>query len=115
MKENVIAIKSHNFAVRIVRMYQYLCNNKHEFNLSKQVLRCGTSIGANVHEAIQAQSRRDFISKMNIALKEASETEYWLKLLFDTGYLSYHQYKSINSDCRELNRILIAIVRNSAE
>ena len=85
----------------------------HESVLSKQVLRSGTSIGANIHEAIQGQSRRDFASKMNIALKEASETEYWLRLLYETGYLSKKQFISINSDCSELNRILTSIVKNT--
>ena len=85
----------------------------HESVLSKQVLRSGTSIGANIHEAIQGQSRRDFASKMNIALKEASETEYWLRLLYETGYLSKKQFISINPDCSELNRILTSIVKNT--
>ena len=89
MKEdNIVAAKSKAFAVRIINLYKFLCNEKHEYVLSKQLLRCGTSIGANVKEAIRGQSKPDFASKMNIALKEASETEYWLELLFETDYLS---------------------------
>lgn len=110
---NVIVEKSKKFAVRIVRLYQYLVNDKKEYILSKQLLRCGTSIGANVHEAIRGVSKADFKNKMAIALKEASETEYWLQLLKDTEYLTGEQYLSINRDCSKLNKILISIVRNS--
>ena len=85
--DNIILSKSKAFAVRIVRLYQYLCNDKKEFVLSKQLLRSGTSIGANVKEAVRGQSKPDFISKMSIALKEAAETEYWLELLYETDYL----------------------------
>ncbi len=111
--ENVIVIKSKRFAVRVVRLYQYLVNDKKEYVLSKQLLRCGTSIGANVHEAIRGVSKADFKNKMAIALKEASETEYWLQLLYETDYLTEEQFLSINEDCSELNKILISIVRNS--
>ena len=83
--ENVIQTKSYTFAVRIVRLYQHLSAEKKEYVLSKQVLRCGTSIGANVEEAIGGQSRADFISKLGIAYKEASENSYWLRVLKDTG------------------------------
>ncbi|MBR1663160.1 MAG: four helix bundle protein [Ruminococcus sp.] len=113
MDENVIVIKSKRFAVRVVRLYQYLVNDKKEYVLSKQLLRCGTSIGANVHEAIRGVSKADFKNKMAIALKEASETEYWLQLLYETDYLTEEQFLSINEDCSELNKILISIVRNS--
>ncbi len=113
MKDNLIAGKSKQFAVRIIRLYQYLTENNREFVLSKQILRSGTSIGANVREAIQAQSRKDFIAKMQIALKEASETEYWLELLHETDYLSDKEYDSIAADCLEINKILTSIVKTS--
>ena len=112
-KDNVIAEKSMDFAVRIVKLYQYLSKEKQEGVMSRQLLRCGTSIGANVHEAIYAQSRNDFISKMSIALKEASETEYWLELLSRTDYLSDEQYRSISADCHEAAKLLISIVRST--
>ena len=111
--DNLIIIKSKAFAVRIIRMYQYLCDEKHEYVLSKQVLRSGTSIGANVKEAIRGQSRADFTAKMNIALKESSETEYWLELLHETDYLSNEHFSSIYTDCQELIRLLTAIVKSS--
>jgi four helix bundle protein len=115
MKDNVILTKSKQFAVRIVRLYQYLTANKKEFVLSKQLLRSGTSIGANVREASQAQSKKDFISKMQVALKEASETEYWLELLHETDYISEREYQNIATDCSELNKILISIVKSSRQ
>ena len=86
-KENVIVEKSKSFALRIIRLYRYLCGEKNEYILSKQLLRSGTSIGANVKEAIRGQSKADFYAKMNISLKEASETEYWLELLYESGYI----------------------------
>ena len=113
MKDNLIADKSKKFAIRIVKLYRYLTENNHEFVLSKQILRSGTSIGANVCEAIQAQSRKDFISKMQIALKEAGETKYWLELLHETEYLSDKEYESIAADCLEVNKILTAIIKTS--
>ncbi|MEE3429138.1 MAG: four helix bundle protein [Ruminococcus sp.] len=94
-------------------LFKHLSNDKKEFVLSKQVLRSGTSIGANISEAIQGQSKKDFLSKMNIALKEANETEYWLRLLKATGYLSENEYKSIYKDCIELEKLLISIVKTS--
>lgn len=112
---NVISDKSKAFAVRIVKLYQYLCADKKEFVLSKQLLRCGTSIGANVKEAIRGQSKPDFISKMSIALKEASETEYWLELLYETGFLDKKQFDSIYADNQELLKILTSIVKSSNE
>ena len=113
MSENVIFVKSKAFAIRNIRLYQYLTETKREFVLSKQLLKSGTSIGANVREALQAQSRKDFVSKMNIALKEAAESEYWLELLFETNYLSESEFTDIISDCREVNKLLIAIVKTS--
>lgn len=114
MKESIIGTKSFDFAVRIVRLYQYL-NDKHEFVMSKQVLRSGTSIGANVSEALEAQSKRDYISKMSIALKEASETIYWLKLLAATDYLTEQQYQSIYNDALEIKKILTAIIKTAKQ
>ena len=113
MSYNIIVSKSKAFAIRIIRLYQYLCNEKKEYVLAKQVLRSGTSIGANVREAQQGQSKRDFISKMSIALKEANETEYWLELLNETDYLSKDIYESLYNDCNELNKLLISIIKSS--
>lgn len=110
---NTILEKSMDFAVRIVRLYQYLCKEKKEFILSKQLLRSGTSVGANLREAKYAQSTNDFISKNSIALKEASETEYWLELLFRTGYLTEKEYNTIIADCSELVKMLTAIVKTT--
>ena len=115
MKESIIQDKSFEFAVRVVKLYQFLCTEKKEFMLSKQLLRSGTSIGANVSEALRGVSRRDFGNKMAIALKEASETEYWLKLLYATNYLNESQYESINTDCIEINKILNSIVKKTLE
>ena len=112
MKEsNVIVDKSMDFAVRIVKLYKYLKDTKSEYVLSKQVLRSGTSIGANVKEATRAQSKADFNTKMHIAMKEAVETEYWLELLEKTEYITKAQAESILSDCVELIKILIAITK----
>ena len=110
--ENVVKDKSMAFAVRIVRLYKYL-SEQHEFVMSKQVLRSGTSIGANVREAVYGQSKRDFVAKMSIALKEAAETEYWLELLHKTDYLQMEAYQSILADSQELCKLLTVIVRNS--
>ncbi len=116
MKENnPILQKSKAFAVRSVRLYQYLTEEKKEQVLSRQVLRSGTSIGANVKEAVRAQSTADFLSKMQIALKEASETEYWLELLTDTDYLSEKAADSLLNDCRELIKLLTSIIRTSKD
>ena len=113
MDENVIANKSLDFAVRIVNLYKYLAKEHSEYMMSKQLLRCGTSIGANVSEAQRGQSKADFTAKMHIALKEANETAYWLKLLHRTDYLAKEQYESMNHDIQELLGILIAICRTS--
>ena len=111
--ESIIERKSYSFSVRIIKLYKFLNTQKKEFVISKQLLRSGTSIGANVSEAEQAQSRLDFISKLNIALKEAHETKYWLSLLSDTGYLTEKQSKSILNDCIELEKILVSIINTS--
>ena len=111
--DNVIETKSFQFAIRIVNLYKYLCNSQKEFTLSKQLLRSGTSIGANVAEAQQAQSRPDFVSKLSIALKETTETKYWLRLLNATDYLSPAEFESIMSDCVEIEKILVSIIRTT--
>lgn len=113
MKENVVQVKSYDFAVRIVRLYQQLSSQKKEFVLSKQLLRCGTSIGANVEEAIGGQSRADFVAKMTIAYKEARESSYWLRLLKDTDYLNQADFDSIHTDAEELCRIITAIQKGT--
>lgn len=111
MKENVIAEKSKVFALRIIKLYRYLCEDKKEYILSKQLLRSGTSIGANVKEAIRGQSKPDFYAKMNISLKEASETEYWLELLHESDYIDDNGFESIYSDCQEIVKILVSITK----
>ena len=111
--DNVIETKSFNFAVRIINLYKYLTDKKSEYVLSKQLLRSGTSVGANVAEAEQAQSKPDFVSKMNIALKETAETKYWIKLLQATDYLSKEESNSILDDCVELEKILVKIIKSS--
>ena len=105
-KDKTAKQKSKHFAVRIVRLYQYLCSEKKEFVLSKQILRSGTSIGANLAESECAITKRDFLSKIYIALKECNETLYWLDLLQETGYLNPDEYLSIKSDCEEIRKML---------
>ena len=113
MEINIIAEKSFSFAIRIVKLYKLLSVEHNEYVISKQMLRCGTSIGANVSEAQNAQSRADFLSKMNIALKETTETKYWLRLLHATEYLPDVAFQSIFSDCVEIERILVSIVKST--
>jgi four helix bundle protein len=113
MRENVILMKTMNFAVRIVKLYKFLCDEKKEYILSKQLLRSGTSIGANAHEAHNGQTTKDFLAKMYIALKETSETEFWLNLLTRTDYLNKEQSESILDDCVELKKILTAIIKST--
>ena len=110
---NVIETKTFRFAIRIVNLYKYLTADKKEYILSKQLLRSGTSIGANVSEAQKAQSKPDFYAKMSIALKEANETFYWLRLLKETGYLSNNQFDDIVADADEIISILTAICKNT--
>lgn len=110
---NVVQEKSFLFAKRVVRMYQHLSDEKKEFVLSKQVLRSGTSIGANVEEAIGGSSKKDFKSKLNIAYKEARETEYWIRLLGETGYITSDAADSILADCEELLKLLYTIIQSS--
>ena len=114
-QDNTVVVKSKAFAIRIIRLYQFLQNDKKEYTLSKQLLRSGTSIGANVKEAIRGFSKKDFRFKLGIALKEASESEYWLELLFETEYISEKQFQSLNEDCIELIKILTAILNSSKD
>ena len=113
MEGSLVLLKSKRFSVRIVNLYKYLRTEKKEYILSKQLLRCGTSIGANVREATRAQSTADFISKMNIALKEAEETCYWLELLHESEYLDERAFNSLYNDSMELLKILASIVKTS--
>jgi four helix bundle protein len=117
MKNNIVLDKSFAFSVRIVKLYQYLYRKKSEYVLSKQLLRSGTSIGANVNEAQAAQSRKDFISKMSIASKEARETKYWINLLIKTDYLDDNDKntKSLIEDTDEIVKLLTSIVKISGE
>ena len=117
MVESIVAGKASAFALRIVKMYRYMTTKaqEKEFVMTKQVLRSGTSIGANIEEALRGQSRADFASKMNISLKEACETRYWLKLLRDSGYLNENAARSIMNDCDELIRMLNSIVKSTNE
>ena len=109
MKNNIIRDKSYAFAVRIVKLYKYLCDEKKEYTLSKQLLRSGTSIGANIEEAIGGQSEKDFFAKLTISYKEARETHYWIRLLTDTDYLSKKESKSLLKDVEELLKIIGSI------
>lgn len=112
MKENNIVVdKSKLFAIRIIKLYKYLSDEKREYILSKQLLRSGTSIGANIKEAVRGQSKADFYAKLNISLKEASETEYWLELLYETDYITKSQFTSIYNDCQELLKLLTSITK----
>ena len=110
--EHTVEEKSFQFAVRIVNLYKYLTDSKKEFVLSKQLLRSGTSIGANVVEAQQAQSRADFAAKLSISLKESCETDYWLRLLEATDFLTHAEFLSIVYDCREIEKMLTAIIKS---
>ena len=113
--ENLVKDKSFAFAIRVVRLYKILCEERKEYVLSKQVLRSGTAIGALVRESEHAQSAADFINKLSIALKEANETEYWLMLLHEADYLTEVEYDSIIKDCKELLRLLISIIKKTKE
>lgn len=111
MSNNVLLCKSKTFALKIIRRYRYLSEEKKEFVLSKQILKSGTSIGANAKEAVVAQSRPDFYSKLHISLKEANETEYWLELLYESGYIGENMFNSMYSDNKELLKILTSILK----
>jgi len=109
--EHTAKYKSKRFAVRIIKLYRYLCEEQREFVMSKQLLRCGTSIGANLAEAECAISRKDFLAKVYIALKECAETKYWLELLEETEYLTKSQFQSVYTDCEELRKMLSATTK----
>ena len=113
-KPNIVKDKSFDFALRIVKLYQYLVEKK-EFVLSKQLLRSGASIGAMVRESTHAESKADFIHKMAIAQKEANESEYWIELLFQSGYLSKKQYQSLSENVNELLKIISSIILTAKE
>ena len=113
MKENILIDKSIAFASRILKLHRFLIKNKRETIISKQIVRSGTSIGANINEANYGQSKADFISKLHIALKETAETEYWLKLLTLSEYITSEMGNSLLQDCMELKRILIASINTA--
>ena len=115
MKENVLKIKSYSFALRIVKLHQFLRKEKKEYILSKQILRCGTAIGALIREAEFAQSKADFTNKMQIALREANETRYWLEIFKDSDYLNDKMFESIKNDCDELIQLLVSTVKTSKQ
>ena len=113
--DGILEQKSFLFAIRTVNLCKHLRSTKKEYTLSKQLLRSGTSIGANIAEAQQAQSKADFISKLSIALKETTETKYWIRLMWATGYLSEAEYRSIHGDCIELEKMLVSSVKTSKD
>ena len=115
MVNNMVAEKSITFSIRLIKIYKILAQERKEFILSKQLLRSGTAIGALIREAEHGQSKADFLNKMNIALKEANETDYWLLLLYKGEYLTKKEYNSINADCSELLKMLIKIVKTTKE
>jgi len=115
MGKSILKDKSYAFAIRIVRLVQYLQVEKKEFVLSKQILKSGTAIGALISEAEFGQSKADFVSKMSIALKEANETVYWLSILKDTDYLEIKLFESLHSDCNELISILVSTVKTAKQ
>ena len=114
-KDNIIVKKSYSFALEIITIYKYLVSEKKEFVLSKQLLRSGTSVGANIYEAIASESKKDFIHKLGISVKEARETSYWLNLLKDSNYISEEQFNGLNRNCDELIRILNSIILTTKE
>ena len=114
MSHSIVLIKSTLFAKRIVKLYQCLTAERNEYVLSQQILRSGTSIGANITEAIHGSSRKDFIAKLQIAKKEAAETRYWLEILQDGAYLSEQEYLSVVKDCNEIISMLISIIKSAS-
>jgi len=113
MKDNVIKDKSYDFAIRTVKLFKYLNKNHNEYIISKQILRCGTSVGANIEEALGGTSRKDFTNKLSIAYKEARETHYWLRILHDTDFIPDKLFLSVEKDCLEICKILFSIIRTS--
>ena len=114
-EDNTIQVISKAFALRIIKLYTYLKDVKQEYVMSKQLLRSGTSIGANARESINAQSAMDFINKLSIALKEANESQYWLELLYESGYISEKEYNSIYADCSRIVATLVKIIKTKKE
>jgi len=115
MKKNIVKEKSVLFAIRIINLYKYICKEKKEYVMSKQILKSGTSIGANLAESECAVSRKDFLSKIYISFKECAETKYWLELLFKTKFINLNEYTSLKKDCEEIYRILAAITKTIKE
>lgn len=113
MKNNIVKSKSFDFALRIVKLYQYLTETKREFVLSKQLLRSGTAVGALVRESEHAESKADFIHKLSISLKEANESDYWIELLYRSNYLDEKEYNSLKNDLEEILKLLVAIVKTT--
>lgn len=113
MKQNILKLKSKSFAIRIINLYKFLNNNKKEFILSKQLLRSGTSVGANVREAEFAESKPDFIHKMAIAQKEINESIYWMELLLETEFISENQFESLNSDSVEIIKLITSSIKTA--
>lgn len=110
MKENVVVTKSFDLAIRIVNLYKYLVETKKEYVMSKQILKSGTSIGANIWESQSAESKSDFIHKLSISLKEVRETSYWMELLYRTDFISIEEFESIDKDITELKKIISSII-----
>ena len=113
MKQNIVADKSKSFALRIIKLYTFLKEDKNEYVLSRQILRSGTSIGANIRESKNAQSNLDFIYKLSIALKEADETAYWLELLVESYIITQNQFDSLYSDLKEIISLLTSIIKTT--
>lgn len=114
-KDNPLQNKSYTFSLRIVKLYKYLTETKKEYTLSKQILRSGTSIGANIEEGLGGQSKKDFIAKLSISYKESRETNYWLRILKDTEYISQKEFNSIILDLDEIQKLLVSIIKTSKE
>ncbi len=112
-KENIILTKTYDYAVRVVKLYQYLCREKKEFELSKQLLRSGTSIGANAEESVGGLSKKDFLAKIGVSYRETRETRFWLRLLRDTDYITSKQAESMINDAEEILRIITAIQKST--
>lgn len=115
LSDNIIIVKTMDFAVRSVKLAKYLRDQYHEYDLASQILRSGTSIGANAREALRGQSRADFHAKMSISLREADETCYWIELLFRSEYISEKEYTSMKTDCEEICRLLMSIVKSTSK
>ncbi len=113
--EGIVSKKSYAFALRVIKLYKLLSGERKEFVLSKQLLRSGTAVGALIKEAEHAQSKADFLNKMNVSLKETNETEYWLRLLKDSDYISLREFNAINDDSLEIIRLLASIVKSTKE